>query len=305
MVVGPGIGSYLNRDDQATAKRPVSSETRLASADLGADVDHPLRTASSARATNLPETPEPAAAPLPFTADGTENPDLERYEEGIGADTGLPPGVVVTESVSSPGAAEIEAAANSIEPATPRERAPRRDAARFSDTAVVPPVPSERRRVTAPSAAAEKTSSREVVDESKRTRKEVTQPAERPATRPERAPAAAAERDKRKPSRTEPSRTEPARTEPARTTPPKETGAAEAPSGEEKLFRVRVGRVTPREDAERLRDELKDTVGVDAFLVRSGDGFRVQTGAYRDRANAEKIAAELRAGNFRPEVTQD
>ena len=79
-----------------------------------------------------------------------------------------------------------------------------------------------------------------------------------------------------------------------------ETAAADA-----KLFRVRVGRVQPREDAERLRDEIKDAAGVDAFLVQIGDGYQVQTGAYRRKVNAEKIAAELRSGNFKPRVMED
>ncbi|MCC2668774.1 MAG: hypothetical protein K0Q72_1245 [Armatimonadetes bacterium] len=77
------------------------------------------------------------------------------------------------------------------------------------------------------------------------------------------------------------------------------------PPVDSKLFRVRVGSVQPREEAERLRDEIKGAAGVDAFLVRIGEGFQVQTGAYRQKANAEKIAAELRSGNFRPRVTED
>jgi hypothetical protein len=98
----------------------------------------------------------------------------------------------------------------------------------------------------------------------------------------------------------------PERVESGKPFAPRGTATPEAaPAPEGKLYRVRVGRVTSREDAEKLRDELRDNAGIDAFLVRSGEGFRVQTGAYRARVNAEKIAAELRAGSFRPEVTED
>ena len=72
-----------------------------------------------------------------------------------------------------------------------------------------------------------------------------------------------------------------------------------------KLYRVRVGKFESREDAEKLRDELKQTAGVTAFLVKVPDGYRVQTGAYKHRSNAEKIAGNLRSHSYRPQVTQE
>lgn len=96
----------------------------------------------------------------------------------------------------------------------------------------------------------------------------------------------------------------PEKVEKTRTAAASET-EADSEATTEKLYRVRVGRVHPREEAEKLRDELKDATGVDAFLVPVGDGFQIQTGAYKLRANAEKVAATLRAGNYRTVVQQD
>jgi hypothetical protein len=110
----------------------------------------------------------------------------------------------------------------------------------------------------------------------------------------------------REESRTETARRseKPEKAEKPRTAAASET-EADSEATAEKLYRVRVGRVHPREEAEKLRDELKDATGVEAFLVPVGDGFQIQTGAYKLRANAEKVAATLRAGNYRTVVRQD
>lgn len=146
---------------------------------------------------------------------------------------------------------------------------------------------SERREETAPAREERKSSRERVAEELER---------ERSSTR-----------DERRTARTEsPRRSERSnKTETAKAADEQNDTNTESTASEKKLYRVRVGRVHPREEAEKLRDELKDATGVDAFLVPVGDGFQIQTGAYKHKSNAEKVAATLRAGNYRTVVRQD
>lgn len=146
---------------------------------------------------------------------------------------------------------------------------------------------SERREESAPSREERKSSRDRVAEEPER---------ERSSTR-----------DERRTGRTEsPRRSERSnKAETAKAADEQNDTNTESTASEKKLYRVRVGRVHPREEAEKLRDELKDATGVDAFLVPVGDGFQIQTGAYKHKSNAEKVAATLRAGNYRTVVRQD
>lgn len=310
LVVGPGIGSFLNRDEAALARK-AEAETRLASANLEPEADHTLRTAV-ATAQERPEAKPAAeastASPSPFTEDGTENPDLERYEEGVGAETGLPPDADLTAETTVASAASEPAPAKAPTAIATPEPAPAK-----APTATAAPEPAKVDEPRPVAQARPRESTREVAQPETRTtpraerRRESATTEERKSAevretrRAERSTAAA----KPAPEPTKSSKAEPAKPAAQRETADTAPKGTEPKATPEKLYRVRVGRVSPRADAEKLRDELRELTGVDAFLVRSGDGYRVQTGAYRDRANAERIAAELRAGNFRPEVTED
>jgi cell division protein FtsN len=70
------------------------------------------------------------------------------------------------------------------------------------------------------------------------------------------------------------------------------------------FFRVRLGRFSSRDEADRLRSEVERTGVGEVTIVRDGDAFAVQAGAYRARENAERVAAELRSRSFQPEVSQ-
>lgn len=339
MVVGPGLGGLLNREDVSAENRRPAAETRLASADLSGEDSQPLReTAEPAPEPSATETPDVSEAPPAVPEEETENPDLIRYADGTSASTGIPP-----EALSGAGApAQPEAVdlhrTRPAEPPAPDDSmpepasrvkesrrepeatpAPRRTAEPKSERVSEPekaPVRVRKPEPTEPSVTesrrpraerkpdrSERTVEAAKVEPEKRKPERAERIVERPKSEPEkRAPerrergaSAKVETDKRKPERVESNKP----------FAPREIAASDAPAPEGKLYRVRVGRVTSREDAEKLRDELRDNVGIDAFLVKSGEGFRVQTGAYRARVNAEKIAAELRAGSFRPEVTED
>ena len=83
----------------------------------------------------------------------------------------------------------------------------------------------------------------------------------------------------------------------------------EAPSDEDAdedapVYRVRVGRYTSLEEAERVRDEVNMAAGTPASVVRIGVRYRVQVGAFKNRVNAEQAAENLRALKYRAVVTE-
>lgn len=297
MVVGPRLGGLLNRDGVSAESRPPAAETRLASANLNADDDQSLRQAEAVAPTPSepePEVAEPATAP----EEETENPDLIQYAEGTGPSPGVTPEDVV--ETPEPAATVEPEPSLPIEPRTVKaEPVSRRAAEPKVERLSEPEKPTVRERKPEVARSKREPEAKQAEPEKRKPERAATRPKSEPETRvTERAPRTASakvETDKRTPERVESNKP----------FAPREAAAPEALTPEGKLFRVRVGRVTSREDAEKLRDDLRDNVGIDAFLVKSGDGFRVQTGAYRARANAEKIAAELRAGSFRPEVTED
>ncbi|MBM3459888.1 MAG: SPOR domain-containing protein [Armatimonadetes bacterium] len=79
------------------------------------------------------------------------------------------------------------------------------------------------------------------------------------------------------------------------------TSTVVAPPAEERspLFRVQVGAPGSRQEALRLRDEISRKTKMKAQLLATEDGFRVQVGAFKNRANAEKLAEDLRVGGER------
>jgi cell division septation protein DedD len=82
---------------------------------------------------------------------------------------------------------------------------------------------------------------------------------------------------------------------PAPTPPaPQEERTPAAPSTA--LFKVQVGAFSERANAERVVAQLKEA-GYEAVIM-SGPPFRVQTGAFSSQENADRLAQELRQKGF-------
>lgn len=68
------------------------------------------------------------------------------------------------------------------------------------------------------------------------------------------------------------------------------------------LYRVQTGAYTSKENAEHEYDRVK-AKGFDAIIVKAGNLYKVQVGAYRDETGANKTADDLRAKGFDVMVT--
>ena len=333
------LGKQMGHDPRSSARTP-GTETRLAS--VTADDDASRSTARAAEepqrdagpkqddkaesTAQFAEGPGSEAVPPSSTssyAGPTEDPDATSADAGS-HDNDAPTTTVRSEPFSKPEPVKIEApkpAKAAVEAPTEQEPPKRSERPKRDDTEQ-----SSRHR----DADRKVTRDAEREPESHRTvrihRAEETSHDTKSDRRDESAPV----REERKPSRErvtdEPKRgrtrdqdgerasvrtvtvkksEKVEKTETAKAPDTKSDADAERAAEDAKLYRVRVGRVHPREEAEKLRDELKDATGVDAFLVPVGDGFQIQTGAYKRKANADKIAATLRAGNFKTVVRQD
>ncbi len=82
---------------------------------------------------------------------------------------------------------------------------------------------------------------------------------------------------------------------------PEPTSAKLSP---ESLVKVHFGSVGSRKEATALKDRLEKTAGLKARIVRDGSGYRVQLGAFRDRANAAKLVDDLKAKRFQPQLEE-
>lgn len=76
-----------------------------------------------------------------------------------------------------------------------------------------------------------------------------------------------------------------------------------APS-QDSLVKVHFGSVGSRKEATALKERLERTAGLKARIVRDGSGYRVQLGAFRDRANAAKLVDDLKAKRFQPQLEE-
>ncbi|MBU5294104.1 N-acetylmuramoyl-L-alanine amidase, partial [Anaerosalibacter bizertensis] len=65
----------------------------------------------------------------------------------------------------------------------------------------------------------------------------------------------------------------------------------------EGLYRVQTGAFSQRENAQNLVDELK-AKGYEAMIVEKGGIYKVQVGAFSQRGNADKLAEQLKADGF-------
>jgi hypothetical protein len=342
MVIGPGLGRFLGDDDR-TVRSARPAAVRVASAAPGGDeglgipgvADSTPDESSSTTDPDLAQYREGTGAesglPPEVMSDaetqsltGDEPTESEPQPATAPAEPDNPQPEATRDQDRSPTPVSRRtepAAVRSPEPKPEREprtegepkrneREPRR----------VEAEPKRTERTTRHEPEPKRTEARRTEEEPRRSEREPRRAetetrrtdrdrSERDAARSETEPR----RTEREPRRTE--RTDPRPASDSSRKPFEPRGAsnvetekpvvAAAPATDGKLFRVRVGRVTSREEAEKLRDEVRTTVGIDAFLVRSGSGYRVQAGVYRDKVNAEKIASDLRTGNVRPEVTQD
>jgi hypothetical protein len=66
---------------------------------------------------------------------------------------------------------------------------------------------------------------------------------------------------------------------------------------------VSLGRYNTREEAERLREEVRTATGQTPQVISTPAGYRVQYGAFRQKENADRAVAELEKQQFRPEVS--
>ena len=64
--------------------------------------------------------------------------------------------------------------------------------------------------------------------------------------------------------------------------------------GTKTLYRVQTGAFTKKENADALAAKLK-AAGFDTYMVQSGGYYKVQVGAYSVKANADAMAAKLKA----------
>ncbi len=69
------------------------------------------------------------------------------------------------------------------------------------------------------------------------------------------------------------------------------------PNTDKKLYRVQTGAFSKRSNADNLVKELKKK-GYDAIVVKQGNLYKVQTGAFSKRENADKLVAKLRRDGF-------
>lgn len=80
------------------------------------------------------------------------------------------------------------------------------------------------------------------------------------------------------------------------------SGGSAGGSGAGALYRVQCGAFGQKANAEALEAKLK-AAGYETYMVKVGDLYKVQTGAFSVRANAEKLAAELKSKGFATYIT--
>lgn len=80
------------------------------------------------------------------------------------------------------------------------------------------------------------------------------------------------------------------------------SGSSTGGSNTGTLYRVQCGAFSEKANAEALERKLK-AAGYETYMVKVDDLYKVQTGAFSKRANAEKLAAELKAKSFATYIT--
>lgn len=81
-----------------------------------------------------------------------------------------------------------------------------------------------------------------------------------------------------------------------------ETGKVAAPSDGKTLYRVQTGAFSKRSNADAWAANLK-AAGFDTYIIQIGNLYKVQVGAYSQKSNAENIMAKLKAAGYDAFIT--
>lgn len=79
-------------------------------------------------------------------------------------------------------------------------------------------------------------------------------------------------------------------------------GTASNPSGT--LYRVQTGAYTKKANADAQLEKVK-AAGFDTYMVQAGGYYKIQVGAYSKKANADAMAAKLKAAGFDTYITTE
>lgn len=81
-----------------------------------------------------------------------------------------------------------------------------------------------------------------------------------------------------------------------------DTGKVDVPSGGKTLYRVQTGAFSKRSNADAWAAKLK-AAGFDTYIVQMGNLYKVQVGAYSQKSNAENMMAKLKATGYDAFIT--
>lgn len=80
------------------------------------------------------------------------------------------------------------------------------------------------------------------------------------------------------------------------------TGKVDVPSDGKTLYRVQTGAFSKRSNADAWAAKLK-AAGFDTYIVQMGNLYKVQVGAYSQKSNAENMMAKLKAAGYDAFIT--
>lgn len=78
----------------------------------------------------------------------------------------------------------------------------------------------------------------------------------------------------------------------------------QAPSSSKTLYRVQTGAYKQKANADAQLKKVK-AAGFDTYMVQSGGLYKIQVGAYSNKANADAMAAKLKAAGFDTYITTE
>ena len=81
-----------------------------------------------------------------------------------------------------------------------------------------------------------------------------------------------------------------------------DTGKVDVPSDGKTLYRVQTGAFSKRSNADAWAAKLK-TAGFDTYIVQMGNLYKVQVGAYSQKSNAENMMVKLKAAGYDAFIT--
>ena len=81
-----------------------------------------------------------------------------------------------------------------------------------------------------------------------------------------------------------------------------DTGKVDVPSDSKTLYRVQTGAFSKRSNADAWAAKLK-AAGFDTYIVQMGNLYKVQVGAYSQKSNAENMMAKLKAAGYDAFIT--